>query len=62
MLGWKAKEGECDKCSDGGGGPIVIEGECREPEPGQSCDYVKKTKETKECLTYCDSSGKTDLC
>ena len=53
---WKAKDGECSKCSEGGGGPIVIEGKC-EAETGYSCTGLKNTKESKECVKYCDSSA-----
>ena len=53
---WKAKDGECDKCSEGGGGPFVIEGKC-EADSSYSCKGVKNTKETDECVKYCDSSA-----
>jgi len=53
---WKAKDGECSKCSEGGGGPIVIERECK-VETGYSCKGLKNTKESKECVKYCDSSA-----
>lgn len=56
---YKAKEGECDKC-DGAGGPFDIEGECVPDSKEFSCNGLeeKKTKETKECTTYCPSTGK----
>ena len=49
---WKAKGSECDKCSDGGGGPFVIEGNC-EAQSGYNCKGVKTTKESTDCVTYC---------
>ena len=55
---WKAKDGECKKCSEGGGGPIEIKGEC-DPEPGYSCKGLKNTKKVKECVKYCDAEGKS---
>lgn len=55
---WKAKGEECKKCSDGGGGPFVIEGKCNTD--GYSCNGVKTTKETVECETYCHS-GAVDI-
>ena len=58
---FKVKDGECDKCSGGGAGPIVIEGKC-EANTGHSCEGVKTTKETNDCVKYCDSSaGRTKL-
>ena len=58
---FKAKDEECDKCSGGGAGPIVIEGNCKPIT--HSCNGVKPaTKETDDCVTYCDSSaGRTKL-
>jgi len=56
FMDWKAKDGECSKCSEGGGGPIVIEGKC-EAETGYSCKGLKNTKESKECVKYCDSNA-----
>ena len=53
---YEAKEGECSKCSEGGGGPIVIEGKC-EAGPGYSCKGLKNTKESDECVKYCDSNA-----
>lgn len=58
---FKAKDGQCDKCSEGGGGPIVIERECK-ANPGYSCKGVKTTKQTNDCVKYCcPSAGRTKL-
>ena len=54
---WKAKDGECSKCSEGGGGPIVIEGKCEAETGSYSCKGLKNTKESKECVKYCDSNA-----
>ena len=54
---WKAKEGECEEKCEGAAGPFVIVGEC-EPRAGFSCGGLKKTKKTKDCETYCSSTGK----
>nr|XP_058945674.1 uncharacterized protein LOC131773746 [Pocillopora verrucosa] len=54
---WKAKEGECEKCS-GGGGEITIEGKCV-PDDGYSCDGLKVEKMTKDCVEYCGTVGIT---
>ena len=51
---WKAKEGECTKCNEGGGGEIVIEGTCT---PMENCNGLKNTKMSKDCVEYC-SAGK----
>ena len=54
---WKAKANECSKCSEtGGGGPIVIKGTCV-PEAGHSCNGLKDTDESNDCVKYCDSSA-----
>jgi len=53
---WKAKDDECSKWSEGGGPPIVIERKC-EAETGYSCKGLKNTKESEECVKYCDSSA-----
>ena len=53
---WEAKDSECSKCSEGGGGPIVIEGKC-EAETGYSCKGLKNKKESTDCVKYCDSSA-----
>lgn len=57
---YEAKEGECDDKCDGAAGPFVIEGECVPDSKEFSCNGLeeKKTKETKECTTYCPSTGK----
>ena len=56
---WGAKDGECKKCSDGGGGPIVIERKC-DPEPNHSCKGLKNTKKVNECVKYCNA-GRVNL-
>ena len=57
---WKAKDGECDKCSEGGGGPFSIEKECKLVNE-KGCAYVKPEVETsKDCVKYC-SSGRVNL-
>lgn len=48
-------EGECHKCSKGGGGPFQIKGKCTRKV--YSCKGVKGTKETKDCVKYCTESG-----
>ena len=55
---WKAKEGECEKCS-GGGGEITIERTCVPDK--YSCDGLKVEKMTKDCVEYC-GAGKTQSC
>jgi len=54
----KAKAGECTKCSEGGGGPIVIERTCKHV---RHCNHIVWTEDQKsdECVKYC-SSGMTD--
>lgn len=54
---WKAKDGECDKCS-GAGGQITIERTCV-PEQQYSCNGLKNEKTTKDCVTYCGAVGTT---
>ena len=57
---WKAKDGECDKCSEGAGGPFSIERECKLANE-KGCGYVKPEVETSEdCVKYC-SSGRVNL-
>lgn len=54
---WKAKDGECKKCSQGGGGPFEIEaGKCK-PEAGYSCAGLRTTEKSSDCVKYCDSSA-----
>ena len=55
---WKAKEGECKKCS-GAGGQITIERTCVPDE--YSCNGFKVEKMTKDCVEYC-GAGKTQSC
>ena len=54
---WKAKDGECNKCSSGGGGPITLERECQPKTAEYSCDGVKTMVESQDCLKYCDPSA-----
>ena len=55
---WKAKEGECEKCS-GAGGKITTERTCV---PDQySCDGLKVEKMAEDCVEYC-GAGKTQSC
>ncbi|XP_078365532.1 uncharacterized protein LOC144649810 [Oculina patagonica] len=55
---WKAKEGECAKCEEGGGGPIVIIRTCQVDTEGYSCKGLKTpTKESKDCVEYCPSNS-----
>ena len=56
---WKAKEGECEKCS-GAGGEITIERKCV-PDCGYSCNGWEVEKMTKDCVEYC-GAGKTQSC
>ena len=56
---WKAKKGECEKCS-GGGGEITIERKCV-PDDGYSCNGWEVEKMTKDCVEYC-GAGKTQSC
>ncbi|XP_066020562.1 uncharacterized protein [Pocillopora verrucosa] len=53
---WKAKEGECEKCS-GAGGQITIERTCVPDE--YSCNGFKVEKMTKDCVEYCGAVGIT---
>ena len=54
---WKAKDGECSKCSSGGAGPITLERECKPKHPAYSCDGFNTMMEAQDCLKYCDSSA-----
>ena len=54
---WKAKDGECSKCSSGGAGPITLERECKPKKAEYSCDGVRTTVESQDCLKYCDSKA-----
>lgn len=56
LTNWKAKDGECAKCSQGGGGPFVIEADKCEPKAGYSCNGVKKMEKSSDCVKYCDSN------
>ena len=56
---WKAKEGECEKCS-GAGGEITIERKCV-PDCGYSCNGWEVEKMAKDCVEYC-GAGKTQSC
>ena len=52
---WKAKDGACDACLKGGGGPFAITRECS-METGSTC--VKNVEVASvDCVKYC-SSGK----
>lgn len=56
FMEWKAKEGECEKCS-GAGGKITTERTCV---PDQySCDGLKVEKMAKDCVEYCGAVGIT---
>ena len=59
LTDWKAKEGECEKCS-GGGCEITIERKCV-PDDGYSCNGWEVGKMTKDCVEYC-GAGKTQSC
>ena len=59
LTDWKAKEGECEKCS-GGGCEITIERKCV-PDDGYSCNGWEVEKMTKDCVEYC-GAGKTQSC
>ncbi|KAL9975546.1 hypothetical protein ACROYT_G012718 [Oculina patagonica] len=54
---WKAKEGECKKCEEGGGGPIIIVRTCQVETEGLSCKGLKTTKKSDDCVEYCPSSS-----
>ena len=54
---WKAKDGECNKCSSGGAGPITLERKCKPKKAEHSCDGLNTTMEAQDCLKYCDSSA-----
>ncbi|XP_015755161.1 PREDICTED: uncharacterized protein LOC107334706 isoform X2 [Acropora digitifera] len=47
----KAVEGECKKCSDGGGGPFYIKGKCNPKE--SSCNGVEGKMKSTDCSKYC---------
>ena len=53
---WKAKDGECEEKCEGAAGPFFIVRECEDARC--SCKGHKTTKETKECTTYCPSTGR----
>ena len=53
---WKAKEGECKKKCEGAAGEFLIVRECQDARC--SCKGLKKSKETKDCPTYCSSTGR----
>nr|XP_058945402.1 uncharacterized protein LOC131773444 [Pocillopora verrucosa] len=57
FMEWKAKEGECEKCS-GAGGKITTERTCV-PDDGYSCNGWKVEKMTKDCVEYCGAVGIT---
>ena len=44
-------DGECKKCTDGGGGPYKIKRKCDAEE--HSCNGVEDTKEEKDCSKHC---------
>ena len=58
ITGWKAADGECDKCSGGGGGPIKIQGKCEPKKEHYSCKGVEVEMETKDCSKYCSGVGR----
>lgn len=53
----EAVEGECKKCSDGGGGPFYIKGKCNPKE--NSCNGVEGKMESKDCSKYCSGVGRS---
>ena len=59
FMEWKAKEGECEKCSEAGG-EITTERTCV-PDNEYSCNGWKVEKMTKDCVEYC-GAGKTQSC
>ena len=54
---WKAKDGECSKCSSGGGGPITVERECKPRAAKYSCNGMTTMTETDDCLKFCGPSA-----
>lgn len=54
---WKAKDDECKKCGEeGGGGPFVIVNVCKSGK--HSCKGLKnKSKYSKDCEEYCSSTS-----
>ncbi|CAH3046401.1 unnamed protein product, partial [Porites lobata] len=50
---WTAKD-ECKVCSEGGAGHFIIQGECVQGEQC-SCNGVKTTKESNDCVKYCSA-------
>ncbi|KAK2559705.1 hypothetical protein P5673_017795 [Acropora cervicornis] len=52
ITGWKAVDGECDKCSGGGGGPIKIQGSCKPKKENHSCKGVEVEMKTKDCSNF----------
>lgn len=52
---WEAVDGECKKCTDGGGGPYQIKRKCDEEK--HSCNGVEDTKEEKDCSKYCSGAS-----
>ena len=59
FMEWKAKEGECEKCSEAGG-EITTERTCV-PDNEYSCNGWKVEQMTKDCVEYC-GAGKTQSC
>ena len=51
--GWKAKDGECSKCSGPFGVLIAIEIECKPRKAEYSCNGVKTTRENDDCVKFC---------
>ena len=59
FMEWKAKEGECEKCSEAGG-EITTERTCV-PDNEYSCNGWKVEKMAEDCVEYC-GAGKTQSC
>ena len=52
--GFKAKDGECSKCSSGFGVLITVErANCKPRKPEYSCNGLLATSETDDCVKFC---------
>lgn len=53
---WIAKDGECEKCNKGGGGPLTLIRSCKSKD--HSCNGVRnESKTVKGCVEYCSASS-----
>ena len=66
LYDWKPVSGQCAaKCCDGAGGPIVMEGKCKNET--RKCTWVRAKKIQEDCVSVCSkqqdcSKGRSKLC